>query len=697
MKDGKQLTIRSTTLLFALCSAIAVLLIACSPGRFVSGLNPFHTSEEEALVALYNTTGGADWRNSSGWLSDQHIGTWHGVRYTRATYQRANAPISGAAQPDRAVEMVEGLFLGANRLSGKLPDDWGGLKNLRSLSLRGNHLSGGIPSDLGNLDHLLSLDLSGNQLSGEIPSKLGSVRDLRDLDLSNNQLSGEIPSELGNLRRLSFVNLRGNQLTGEIPSGLGRLQALYVGGNQFTGCIPGSLRSVREHDFLRLGLNFCGDAESLVPPGSDTEALVALYEAAGGENWRDNTNWMSSEPLHKWYGLSSKASRSGLIHTLYLKGNNLRGELPPELASLKGLRILNLAENDLSGEIPSELSSLRGLWTLNLGGNQFTGCIPAVWKSTRENDFHRLGLPFCTRIHDRSDTETLSAIYNALGGEKWMNNSNWLSDKPVDEWYGIRVDADGQGNALTLQSNRLSGEILPELGGLVNLKGLDLSRNQLRGGIPPELGNLVNLEGLNLSGNQLSGEIPPELGGLVNLKRLTLSGNRLSGEIPPELGNLVNLEYLHLSRNQLSGKIPPELGNLVNLKRLILSGNRLSGEIPPELGNLVNLEELHLANNQLSGEIPPELGNLVNLEELHLANNQLSGEIPPELGGLVKLGPWGLMLGGNPLTGCLPRNLEEKMTNHEFSYLGLPLCDNSSAIPGRAAPVAFHNATDGDN
>ena len=164
------------------------------------------------------------------------------------------------------------------------------------------------------------------------------------------------------------------------------------------------------------------------------------------------------------------------------------------MASLKGLRILNLAENDLSGDIPAELRSLRGLWTLYLGGNQFTGCIPAVWKSTRENDFHRLGLPFCTRIHDRSDTETLSAIYNALGGEKWMNNTNWLSDEPVDDWYGIGVDADGRGHALTLENNRLSGEIPPELGGLVNLKGLNLRGNQLSGEIPPELGNLVNLE-----------------------------------------------------------------------------------------------------------------------------------------------------------------------------------------------------------
>ena len=653
MKDGKQPAMPSAILLFALCSAIAILLAACGPSRFVPDLNnPFSTSEQEALVDLYNATGGADWRNNSGWLTDQHIETWHGVRYSRASYQRANDPMTGGAQPDRVVEMVQGLALGANRLSGEIPGDWGGLKNLRSLSLRENQLSGEIPSDLGKLDHLLSLDLSGNQLSGEIPSKLGSLSRLRGLYLTKNQLSGEIPSELGGLRDLESLYLQGNNLSGEIPpelGGLSKLWKVYLGGNQFTGCMPASWKRVQDNDFLRLGLRFCDDQSqgALIPVGSDTEALAALYNAAGGESWRDNTNWMSSEPLHKWYGLSSRGSRSGRIHTLYLKGNNLKGELPPELASLRGLLYLDLTDNDLSGDIPSELGSLRGLYMMYLGGNQFTGCIPASWKSTSRNDFDRLGLPFCARIHDRSDTETLAAIYNALGGEEWKNNTNWLSDEPVDDWYGVRVDADGRGDALILEDNRLSGEIPPELGNLVNLKALNLRRNQLSGEIPPELANLVNLKGLNLRRNQLSGKIPSELGNLVNLKALHLHSNRLSGEIPPELGNLVNLKYLYLSGNQLSGEIPPELGNLVNLKYLYLSGNQLSGEIPPELGNLVKLD-------------------------------------------------WrGMRLSGNPLTGCLPRNLQEKMSDSEFRDLGLPLCDNTGAIPGRVAPVAFYNATDG--
>ena len=80
----------------ALCGVIAILLAACSPGRFVSGVNPFDNSDEESLTALYNATGGADWKNSSGWLSDEHIASWHGVRYMREERTTSN-PMGGTS------------------------------------------------------------------------------------------------------------------------------------------------------------------------------------------------------------------------------------------------------------------------------------------------------------------------------------------------------------------------------------------------------------------------------------------------------------------------------------------------------------------------------------------------------------------------------------------------------------------------
>ena len=270
-----------------------------------------------------------------------------------------------------------------------------------------------------------------------------------------------------------------------------------------------------------------------------------------------------------------------------------------------------------------------------------------------------------------TDREALVALYNAADGPNWSNNTNWLSDEPSGEWYGVGTDRSGRVLSLYLHDNQLSGEIPAELGNLANLETLWLSGNQLSGEIPPELGNLANLETLYLQENQLSGEIPPELGNLANLEGLYLYDNQLSGEIPPELGNLANLETLSLSGNQLSGEIPPELGNLANLEGLGLSGNQLSGEIPPELGNLANLKSLYLDDNQLSGEIPPELGNLANLKSLYLDDNQLSGEIPADLGSLANL-EW-LWLDGNQLSGCVPEGLRDVATN-DFRWLRLPFC-----------------------
>ncbi len=334
-----------------------------------------------------------------------------------------------------------------------------------------------------------------------------------------------------------------------------------------------------------------------------------------------------------------------------------------------------------------------------------------------------------------SDRDALVALYNATDGPNWVINTNWLSDLPLREWYGVSTDANGRvielnlythdgkdrssysgritGNGLRgriprelgrlsnldhlrLPRNQLSGEIPHELGGLSRLRVLDINDNRLSGDIPPELGDLSNLQTLNLDINRLSGNIPPELGGLAKLDSVWIKYNLLSGEIPPELGGLSNLESLDLRNNLLSGNIPPELGDLSslrdlyltynqlggempaelgdlsNLRILYLNANQLSGDIPPELGGLSNLETLDLGNNRLSGEIPPELGGLPSLRDLDLDYNQLSGNIPPELGGLSHLES--LYLAGNRFSGCVPGGLRDVVTN-DLNEVDLVHCD----------------------
>ena len=167
-----------------------------------------------------------------------------------------------------------------------------------------------------------------------------------------------------------------------------------------------------------------------------------------------------------------------------------------------------------------------------------------------------------------ADRAALEALYEATDGPNWWRKSNWLSDEPLSEWYGVLTNEQGRVRALILYENQLSGPIPPDLGQSTRLEFLSLYGNQLGGPIPPELGRLTELQILQLNENRLSGPIPPELGGLTRLDVLLLYENELSGPIPRELGRLTRMHYVSLYGNELSGPIPVELGNLTALTTL---------------------------------------------------------------------------------------------------------------------------------
>jgi len=154
-----------------------------------------------------------------------------------------------------------------------------------------------------------------------------------------------------------------------------------------------------------------------------------------------------------------------------------------------------------------------------------------------------------------TDRRVLEILYDELGGDGWLQNTNWKTDKPLDEWYGVSINADGRVDSLILWANSLTGEIPPELGSLSDLEVLLLGSNSLTGEIPPELGDLSNLDWLVLSSNSLTGEIPSELGSLWDLRGLNLQQDSLTGELPPELGSLSSLEHLWLPYNSLTGEL----------------------------------------------------------------------------------------------------------------------------------------------
>ena len=512
----------------------------------------------------------------------------------------------------------------------------------------------------------------------------GSDGRVTSLWLVDNQLNGSITPELSKLSALENLNFWGNnELSGEVPSSLGdltSLRRLYLYGTRLRGEIPPELGRLANLVTLELGRN---QLSGKIP--SELGNLTSLTE-------------------------------------LSVAGNRLSGEVPSSLGNLTNLTGMWIRDNELSGMLPQDLTRLTQLESFFFEGSRDL-CAPTdeafvMWLQGIAN---RRGNSCGGLAENRA---VLVALYNATDGANWSDSTNWLSERPLEEWYGVTADEDGRVFELGLGGNRLSGSIPPELGNLSNLRGLSLSGNDLSGSIPSELGNLSNLEWLALSAVYLTGSIPPELGRLHNLRELILDDNHLTGSIPPELGNLSKLELLNLGFNQLSGPVPYEFGNLSNLERLNLrandlsgpvpselgkltnlarlelyandlngqipseigrlynltdlrlGGNEFSGEVPPELGNLSNLTRLGLGDNEFSGEMPPELSRLSNLKDLDLGDNQLSGQIPPELGDLSSL-RW-LYLGSNQLSGCVPtvlRNVEDIYPD----LLGLPFCDGSPA------------------
>ena len=363
-------------------------------------------------------------------------------------------------------------------------------------------------------------------MTGTVPSELGKLTGLEVLTLDDNRLWGEVPDSMTALTRLILFNSLNNSGLC-VPNGAEFrewLQTIPSGFAQFITCNP----------------------PSTTPDAGDLAVLATLHKATGGDNWDDNTNWFSEQPLQYWKGVTINSD--GRVTGLSLGGNQLSGYIPSELGNLSALELLRLDYNRLTGTIPVELGNLISLKTLFLSNNQLSGDIPSE--------------------------------FGALDNLIYMN----------------------------LASNRLTDNIPAELGNLSSLIYLDLHNNQFNGAIPRELGTLSNLTFLSLSDNQLTGALPPELSSLTELGSLYLGGNQLTGEIPRWFGNLGQLVILTVNDNQFTGSIPPELGNLPDLGILRLHNNQLTGSVPPELGNLIpGLEQLFLAGNQLTGCIPNAL------------------------------------------------------------------------------------------
>ena len=304
---------------------------------------------------------------------------------------------------------------------------------------------------------------------------------------------------------------------------------------------------------------------------------------------------------------------------------------------------------------------------------------------------------------DSVDRAALEALWTATDGAAWFTKTNWLTDAPLGDWYGVRVDNNGRVVVLLLPNNGLVGELPPEIGDLDRLRELWLFSNDISGEIPPEIGNLANAVEISLEGNRLSGSIPSQIGNLAQLRGLLLTDNELTGPVPSAVGELSQLTSWGLGNNRLTGVLPNSLLRLEQMDTFHWYGQQslcASGSVQFAswlqgiqfwAGSRCNQADLNVLTSLyfgtegaswtnrrgwLEGAAPGgwqgvEVDSLGRVTSLDLASNGLAGELPADLSQLKQLTR--LRIGGNALSGRLPVSLSA-LSLRELDYAGTELC-----------------------
>lgn len=526
------------------------------------------------------------------------------------------------------------------RLSGKLPESFGNLSELRTLNLSKNYLKGSIPSTLLHLPNLEVLDLSCNGFSDSFPMSI-SLPSIQVFNISENSFRGPVPVGIcNNSTKLQALKMGANKFSGNLAPGLGNctsLEDLCLASNFLSGGLPEDLFHLSKLERLTLQDNkFSGNLNANIGNLSSLVYLdVSLNEFSG--NLPDvflrfgKLNYFAAQS-NKFIGrIPMSLANSPTVATLSLRNNSLGDTLDLNCAAMTSLVSLDLGTNQFRGAIPDNLPTCPQLRTINLAKNSFTGQIPETFKnfqtlsylSISNSSIYNLSSALATLQHCKN----LTTLFLTLN----FHNEQLPSDSAL-QFTNLR--------ALVIANCKLTGTIPLWLTNSQKLEVLDLSWNQLEGAIPSWFGGFQFLFYLDLSNNSLTGEIPKELTQLNSL----ISKSKTLDKPPPDLPFFVKrnvsaggLQYnqilslpptLELGNNFLTGQIWPEFGNLKMLHFLDLKFNNLSGIIPSELSGMTSIECLDLSHNNLSGAIPPSLVNLSFLSTFSVAYNKLSGGIP---------------------------------------------------------------------
>ena len=616
-------------------------------------------TDRAALVALYNATGGANWTNSTNWLTNEALSEWYGV----TTDENGR---------------VTALDLYDNELSGSIPEELGDLTSLQRLSLHRNGLSGEIPAELGDLANLQELYLYDNQLTGEIPAALGDLANLQELSLSRNMLTGEIPAELGGLANLQYLYLYDNQLTGEIPAELGNLsnlQELWLYDNTLSGVLPLSLSGLPQLSVLYIqSTTLCAPTDAAFqawlatidfqgavcgPPATVPDAPTDLTATATDStridlSWTAPTDTGGADISGYRIEVSSDGGSSftnlvadtGSTATTYAHTG-----LPAGTTRHYRVSAINAVGTGTPSNVADATTPTVPDAPTNLRATTGNGQVVLMWDAPASDGGaaiiryeYRVGASGPWTSIGVAATVTVENLTNGTAYSFQVRAVNAVGDgaaavttaTPTGVVPQVTITGPAsvrEGDKLTITVHR-TGATATELRG-----GIDFEDTAGDGDFDIGVAFVIRVD----SATKTVGYTVPSDG--VNADDRTITAEVTTGYPTYEAGNPSSVTVAVIdedaaaadrdalvafynatgganwtnSTNWLTNKALSEWDGVTTdangrVTSLDLSPNNLVGTIPAELGDLTSLQTLWLHSNELSGEIPAALGDLANLQ-----------------------------------------------------------------------------------
>ncbi|HCR49448.1 MAG TPA: hypothetical protein DIW24_07460, partial [Bacteroidetes bacterium] len=447
-----------------------ILLYALAPfwliPQFLKAQPTVSEADSLALVALYNSTGGANWTNKTGWLKDP-VSQWYGITIYYNWVDEINlsnnnltGDLSGLANAiithPYALYYVSVMNLSNNNLTGTVP------KEIIRNTLNESRASG--PPNKVSLNKksagFYQLRLNNNNFTGLFPAEVHNVYDMSVLDISNNNLSGFLFNPQQMSMYIETVNLSNNHfdfadfepnagffnqnaakyiISPQKAIGSGKTQVVNYGDNTTLGfgTVNGQYNAFT---WYKNNLALPNSNQNPLALNGVTESAAGSYKFAVTNSQIQGLTLNSATISLLVRTLINQADSLALVNlynnaggTSWLrKANWLIGRVADwEGVTVSGDRVtgLALANNNLSGSIPPSFVNLNALQFINFAGNNLsTGAanLPTNMLSIQIQNNQFSDLPNFTNFRS---LQTLNISNNNLTFEDFEPFATWLVGK----------------------------------------------------------------------------------------------------------------------------------------------------------------------------------------------------------------------------------------------------------------------------